>query len=84
MGVRRIFYHLARAVCVARQIQVSQSGWLASGDAAVAHSAVHVHGELGIDMTYPVHRYFTAAGHNEFALGGAITRLAASVGCIVK
>jgi acyl-CoA dehydrogenase len=26
-------------------------------------------------MSYPLHRYFTAATHNEFALGGATTHL---------
>jgi 3-oxocholest-4-en-26-oyl-CoA dehydrogenase beta subunit len=39
------------------------------------HTAVHVHGGLGIDMSYPVHRYFVAAAHNEFALGGATAQL---------
>ena len=28
-----------------------------------------------IDMSYPVHRYFVAAKHHEFALGGATTQL---------
>jgi alkylation response protein AidB-like acyl-CoA dehydrogenase len=41
----------------------------------VAHTAVHVHGGIGIDVTYPVHRYFTAATHHEFALGGATAQL---------
>jgi acyl-CoA dehydrogenase len=36
---------------------------------------VHVHGGLGVDTSYPLHRYFTAAKHNEFALGGATTQL---------
>ena len=42
---------------------------------AVAHTAVHVHGGLGIDTSYPVHRYFVAAKHLEFALGGATAQL---------
>ena len=29
----------------------------------------------GIDMSYPVHRYFVAAKHHEFALGGATAQL---------
>jgi 3-oxocholest-4-en-26-oyl-CoA dehydrogenase beta subunit len=41
----------------------------------VAHTAVHVHGGLGIDVSYPVHRYFVAAKGNEFALGGATAQL---------
>jgi 3-oxocholest-4-en-26-oyl-CoA dehydrogenase beta subunit len=49
--------------------------WAAEAGHRVAHTAVHVHGGLGIDMTYPVHRYFTAAKHYEFALGGATAQL---------
>jgi alkylation response protein AidB-like acyl-CoA dehydrogenase len=30
---------------------------------------------MGIDVTYPVHRYFVAAKRNEFALGGATVQL---------
>jgi len=36
---------------------------------------VHVHGGVGVDTSYPLHRYFVAAKHNEFALGGATAQL---------
>jgi 3-oxocholest-4-en-26-oyl-CoA dehydrogenase beta subunit len=49
--------------------------WAADGGHRVAHTAVHVHGGLGIDVSYPVHRYFVAAKGNEFALGGATAQL---------
>ena len=49
--------------------------WAADAGHRVAHTAVHVHGGLGIDTSYPVHRYFTAAKHYEFALGGATAQL---------
>jgi 3-oxocholest-4-en-26-oyl-CoA dehydrogenase beta subunit len=49
--------------------------WAADGGHRVAHTAVHVHGGLGIDVSYPVHRYFLAAKGNEFALGGATAQL---------
>ena len=49
--------------------------WAADAGHRVAHTAVHVHGGLGIDMSYPVHRYFVAAKHHEFALGGATEQL---------
>ena len=49
--------------------------WAAEAGHRVAHTAVHVHGGMGIDVTYPVHRYFVAAKRNEFALGGATTQL---------
>jgi acyl-CoA dehydrogenase len=49
--------------------------WAADGGHRVAHTAVHVHGGVGIDMEGAVHRYFAAAVHNEFALGGATAQL---------
>ncbi len=49
--------------------------WAAEAGHRVAHTAVHVHGGLGIDVSYPVHRYFTAAARYEFALGGATAQL---------
>ena len=51
--------------------------WAADGGHRVAHTAVHVHGGVGIDTSYPLHRYFAAAKHNEFALGGATAQLRA-------
>jgi 3-oxocholest-4-en-26-oyl-CoA dehydrogenase beta subunit len=49
--------------------------WAAEAGHRVAHTAVHVHGGMGIDTSSPVHRYFTAAKHHEFALGGATAQL---------
>ncbi len=49
--------------------------WAAEGGHRVAHTAVHVHGGVGIDMDGDVHRYFAAAKYNEFALGGATAQL---------
>ena len=49
--------------------------WAADAGHRVAHTAVHVHGGTGIDMSHEVHRYFTAAKRNEFELGGATAQL---------
>jgi 3-oxocholest-4-en-26-oyl-CoA dehydrogenase beta subunit len=49
--------------------------WAADGGHRVAHAAVHVHGGLGIDVDYPLHRYFVAAKRLEFSLGGATMQL---------
>jgi 3-oxocholest-4-en-26-oyl-CoA dehydrogenase beta subunit len=49
--------------------------WAADAGHRVAHTAVHVHGGVGIDVDYPVHRYFAAAKACEFALGGATAQL---------
>ncbi|HET9896597.1 MAG TPA: acyl-CoA dehydrogenase family protein [Streptosporangiaceae bacterium] len=49
--------------------------WAAEAGHRVAHTAVHVHGGVGIDISHPVHRYFAAAKRTEFALGGATSQL---------
>jgi len=49
--------------------------WAADAGHRVAHTAVHVHGGVGIDMEYPLHRYFVAAKSCEFTLGGATAQL---------
>ena len=49
--------------------------WAADAGHRIAHTAVHVHGGVGIDMDHPVHRYFITAKQTEFALGGATAQL---------
>jgi 3-oxocholest-4-en-26-oyl-CoA dehydrogenase beta subunit len=49
--------------------------WAADAGHRVAHTAVHIHGGVGIDTSYPVHRYFVAAKRAEFELGGATAQL---------
>src|SRR3984893_3751136 len=49
--------------------------WAADAGHRVAHTTVHVHGGVGMDLDHPVHRYFLAAKHTEFAVGGATGQL---------
>ncbi|MBB4904124.1 acyl-CoA dehydrogenase family protein [Actinophytocola algeriensis] len=49
--------------------------WAADGGHRIAHAAVHIHGGVGIDVDYPLHRYFVATKRIEFTLGGATTHL---------
>ena len=49
--------------------------WAADGGHRIAHAAVHIHGGVGIDVDYPLHRYFVATKRIEFSLGGATTHL---------
>jgi len=49
--------------------------WAADAGHRVAHTAVHIHGGVGIDVDHPLHRYFVAAKRLEFALGGATAQL---------
>jgi 3-oxocholest-4-en-26-oyl-CoA dehydrogenase beta subunit len=56
--------------------------WVAEGGQRVVHAAQHLHGGIGMDTDYPVHRYFRWAKVLE-ALGGgthnALARLGASL-----
>ena len=49
--------------------------WAAEAGHRVAHSAVHIHGGVGIDTDHELHRYFVAAKRLEFTLGGATAQL---------
>jgi alkylation response protein AidB-like acyl-CoA dehydrogenase len=51
--------------------------WAAEAGHRVSHTVVHVHGGVGIDRDHIVNQFFTAAKHNEFALGGATDHLRA-------
>ncbi|MGB8207925.1 MAG: acyl-CoA dehydrogenase, partial [Mycobacterium sp.] len=50
--------------------------WAAEAGARVAATTQHVHGGIGIDVTYPLHRYFLWAKQNELTLGSASQQLA--------
>ena len=50
--------------------------WAAEAGARVAATTQHVHGGIGIDTTYPLHRYFLWAKQNELTLGSASQQLA--------
>jgi alkylation response protein AidB-like acyl-CoA dehydrogenase len=45
--------------------------WAADAGHRIAHTTVHVHGGVGIDLDGEAHRYFTAAKRHELTLGGA-------------
>ena len=45
--------------------------WAAEGGQRVVHAAQHLHGGMGVDRDYPLHRYFLWAKWLELSLGGA-------------
>jgi acyl-CoA dehydrogenase len=45
--------------------------WVAEGGQRVVHAAQHLHGGLGMDTDYPVHRHFRWAKVLELLSGGA-------------
>jgi 3-oxocholest-4-en-26-oyl-CoA dehydrogenase beta subunit len=49
--------------------------WAADGGQRVVHAAVHLHGGVGVDRDYPLHRFFLMTKHYELTLGGATDHL---------
>ena len=45
--------------------------WAADAGHRIAHTTVHIHGGVGVDLDGVAHRYFTAATRYEFQHGGA-------------
>jgi len=54
---------------------LSAKFWAADGGQRVVHTAQHLHGGIGVDVDYPVHRYFVWAKTIELWLGGATRSL---------
>ena len=50
--------------------------WAADGGHRVVHAAQHLHGGIGVDVDYPVHRYFRWEKVIEALLGGSRPALA--------
>ena len=50
--------------------------WAATAGMRVVHTAQHLHGGIGSDLEYPIHRFFLWAKQNELLFGGANQQLA--------
>ena len=50
--------------------------WAADGGQRVGYAAQHLHGGIGIDVDYPLHRYYLWARQLELTLGSAPVQLA--------
>ncbi|MBV8950559.1 MAG: acyl-CoA/acyl-ACP dehydrogenase [Actinobacteria bacterium] len=50
--------------------------WASEGGQRVVHTTQHLHGGLGADVDYPIHRYFLWGKQIEDTLGGASATLA--------
>jgi alkylation response protein AidB-like acyl-CoA dehydrogenase len=51
--------------------------WAAEAGQRVVHAAQHLHGGVGVDVSYPLHRSFLWAKELELSLGGATQQLLA-------
>ncbi len=60
----------------ASEILVIAKYWAAEGGARVTYAAQHLHGGIGVDVDYPVHRYFLWARQIGLHLGSGAEQLA--------
>jgi 3-oxocholest-4-en-26-oyl-CoA dehydrogenase beta subunit len=68
-------WRLAEGLPAAEQVAAAKF-WAAEGAQRVVHAAHHVHGGVGVDRDYPLHRYFLMVKHLELQLGSAQPSLA--------
>lgn len=73
---RRAAWRLGAGLPAADDLDVAKF-WAAEGTQRVVHAAQHLHGGVGVDKDYPLHRYFLAAKVLELTFGGATDRLRA-------
>lgn len=76
LAVQQAAWRIAEGLPATAEVHTAKF-WAAEAGHRVAHTVVHVHGGVGIDRDHIVNQYFTAAKHNEFALGGATDHLRA-------
>jgi 3-oxocholest-4-en-26-oyl-CoA dehydrogenase beta subunit len=62
-------WRLAEGLPAGTEVAVAKL-WAADAGHRIAHTTVHVHGGVGIDLDGEAHRFFTTAKRFEFAYGG--------------
>ncbi|HVC67150.1 MAG TPA: acyl-CoA dehydrogenase family protein [Acidimicrobiales bacterium] len=67
-------WRIAEGLPADKEVAVAKF-WAADGGQRVVHAAVHLHGGVGVDREYPLHRFFLNTKHIELTLGGATDQL---------
>jgi alkylation response protein AidB-like acyl-CoA dehydrogenase len=68
-------WRLTAGLDATQEIMVAK-WWASEGGQHVVHITQHLHGGMGADVDYPVHRYFLWGKQIEVTLGGASAQLA--------
>jgi 3-oxocholest-4-en-26-oyl-CoA dehydrogenase beta subunit len=67
-------WRLAEELPATAEVAVAKY-WADEGAQRVVHAAQHLHGGMGVDRDYPLHRYYLLTKHLALTLGGATTSL---------
>lgn len=67
-------WRLSEGLPAADEVHIAKF-WASFGGDRVVHAAQHLHGGVGMDLDYPIHRYFRWSKVNELLLGTATEHL---------
>jgi alkylation response protein AidB-like acyl-CoA dehydrogenase len=67
-------WRLSEGLTAAHEVAIAKY-WASEGGQRVVHAASHLHGGIGVDKDYPLHRYFLLAKQIELTLGGTTPQL---------
>jgi 3-oxocholest-4-en-26-oyl-CoA dehydrogenase beta subunit len=67
-------WRLAEGLPAAAEVAVAKY-WADEGAQRAVHAAQHLHGGVGVDRDYPLHRYFLRTKHLALTLGGSTPSL---------
>lgn len=74
LTARQAAWRLAAGLPAGAQVAVAKF-WAADAGHRVVHAAQHLHGGVGVDRDYPLHRYFLYARHLTLTLGHGTEQL---------
>ena len=67
-------WRVEQGLSAEREVAIARY-WAAEGSHRTLSAAQHLHGGMGFDKDYPLHRYYLTAKQWEFTLGGASAQL---------
>lgn len=68
-------WRLAAGLPASEEVRIAKF-WAAEGGHRATYAAQHLHGGIGVDVDYPLHRYYVWSKHIELTLGSAHPQLA--------
>jgi hypothetical protein len=67
-------WRLAEGLPATEEVRIAKF-WAAEGGHRVTYAAQHLHGGIGVDVDYPLHRYYTWSKQQQLTLGSAHPQL---------
>lgn len=67
-------WRLSQGLDASREVAIAKF-WASEGGHNACYAAQHLHGGIGVDTDYPLHRYYLLSRQIELTLGGAKTQL---------